>query len=170
MKSIHRNAGFRRQQGVTLIVAMIVLVIIGLTSAAVMRGALSTDIVANNARVQALAMQAAQIGLKYCELETLQTLPAIKVLDVNPPDQWDTFANWEKGGGMAFEVPEAYMKSENGTFTPDHLPQCMSQKLDIGGKTAHQITARGFSPDYSEDGGFTETGSVVWLQSIVYLN
>jgi type IV pilus assembly protein PilX len=170
VKRFHRNAGFRRQQGVTLIVAMIVLVIIGLTSAAVMRGALSTDIVANNSRVQTLAMQAAQIGLKYCEIQTLQTIKDITVLDVNPPEQWDTFANWAKGAGMANEVPEAYMKSENGTFSPDHLPQCMAQKVDVNGKTVYQITARGFSPDYTQDGGFTETGSVVWLQSIVYLH
>ena len=36
-----------RQQGMTLIIAMVMLLAIGLASAAVMRGALSADLVAN---------------------------------------------------------------------------------------------------------------------------
>jgi hypothetical protein len=29
------------------------------------------------------------------------------------------------------------------------------------------VTARGFSPDYTESSGRTTSGSVVWMQSIV---
>jgi type IV pilus assembly protein PilX len=163
------GAAGRRQEGVALLVALVVLVIIALTSASVMRGALSTDLVANNSRVQALAMQAAQIGLRYCEGEAGGPTPTITVLPQNPLNVWSTYSNWNVANNVN-EVPASYMKSENGTFWPDKLPQCMAQELKVGTKVAYQVTARGFSPDYSDDDdGFTETGSVVWLQSIVYL-
>lgn len=176
MKSIgsrRQSAMFRnRQRGVTLLVALIVLVIIGLTSASVMRSVLSTDLVANNARVQTLATQAAQIGLRYCEAQAdndANGTPA--ALPEAPADYWSTFSHWSEKKIGIFEVPEDFMLSANGTFSPDHLPQCMVQKLTIASKTTYQITAKGYSPDYGDpDGdGYTDTGSVVWLQSIVYL-
>ena len=73
MKRRFRTGTRARQSGVALIVALVVLVIIGLTSAAVMRGALNSDLVTNNTRVQALASQAAQVALKYCEDQWVST-------------------------------------------------------------------------------------------------
>jgi type IV pilus assembly protein PilX len=161
-----------RQRGVTLLVALIVLVIIGLTSASVMRSVLSTDVVANNARVQTLATQAAQIGLRYCEAQAnndANGTPA--ALPDTPADYWSTFSNWSEKKIGIYEVPEDFMLSANGTFKPATLPQCMVQKVTISLKTAYMITAKGYSPDYDDkDGdGYTDAGSVVWLQSIVFL-
>lgn len=173
MRSVHLAHHRRRgERGVTLIIALIVLVIIGLTSASVMRGALSTDLVANNTRTQTLAMQAAQIGLRYCEQQAdLDASGTNAALPVNPPDYWNSLANWSQVAVGINEVPQDYMESVNSTFKPSTLPQCMVQKVTLptGGKTAYQVTARGFSPDYSADGGATVTGSVVWLQSYVYM-
>lgn len=156
-------------------VALIVLVIIGLTSAAVMRGSLSTDLIANNARTQTLAMQAAQIAMRYCEDEAMKTSPAIDVLDAAVDDdhaEWRTYASWSADGKVN-TVPKDYFESDHGTFTLDAslLPQCIVQKKVIDTKVARVVTVRGFSPDYSVDEktGFTQSGSVVWLQSIIYL-
>jgi type II secretory pathway pseudopilin PulG len=173
VKKVFKTVPSRKnQRGVTLLVALIVLIIIGLTSASVMRSVLSTDVVANNARVQTLATQAAQIGLRYCELQadndangTPSSLPEI------PADYWSTFSHWAEKKVGIFEVPEDFMQSANSTFSPDHLPQCMVQKMLVAGKVAYQVTARGFSPDYApDDDGYTDTGSAVWLQSVIYLN
>lgn len=164
----------RQQRGVALLVALVVLLIIGLTSASVMRGALSTDLVANNTRVQTLAMQAAQIGLRYCEAmaKTEVDTGNPMSLPVSPTGYWNNYEHWAENKVGIYKVDVSYMESENGTFTPEYLPDCMVQKLSVGvganAKIAYQVTSRGYSPDYSTDEkGFTESGSVVWLQSVV---
>jgi type IV pilus assembly protein PilX len=166
-----------RQQGVALIVALVVLVVIGLTSAAVMRGALSSDLVTNNVRVQSLANQAAQVALKYCEKQVGNPggLPPdfnLRPKPVDPDDpktklDWETFGNWSNRD-IVNDVPEAFMKSELSSFWPK-MPQCIAQYTQFGGKDAIVITARGFSPDFKADPdtGATEAGSVVWLQYLL---
>jgi type IV pilus assembly protein PilX len=147
------------QRGVALLVALVMLVIIGLASVSVMRGALSSDLVANNTRVQTLAHQAAQIGLAYCE----------RLLDDSSPGDGsdNNLANWADAN--VHTVAEEWMASEDSTFTPGTLPQCMVEQLqDVPGTGDKDfvVTARGFSPDYSaDDDGNAESGSVVWLQS-----
>jgi type IV pilus assembly protein PilX len=163
IRRLHR----RDQGGIALIIALIVLVIVGLTSASVMRGALSSDLVANNTRVQTLAAQAAQIGLRYCEDKTnVSIVPLLP----NPPNQYETLDNWKDSSGLINKVPEDYMQSANSTFKPFNMPQCMVQEASVAGNVVYQVTSRGFSPDYSADpAGNTGTGSVVWLQSTVFL-
>lgn len=156
------------QGGVALIVALVVLVIIGLTSAAVMRGALNSDLVTNNTRVQSLANQAAQVGLKYCEaMWNAGALPPFNVIPVGDTG-WDIFTNWSDASKVN-DVPVDYMQSAQSSFVPDKLPQCMAQRSTVGAPPAPilVITSRGFSPDYKEDDGRTERGSVVWLQYIL---
>ena len=161
----------RRQKGVALMVALVMLVIIGLASVSIMRGALSSDLVANNTRVQALASQAAQIALRYCEDQTTASPPDITILAAAPADEWSTFGNWADAA-KAFTVPDGYMQSANSTFSYDTMPQCMAQLTAVGNPPlpAYKVTARGFSPDYSADAdGNTKSGSVVWLQSTLAL-
>jgi type II secretory pathway pseudopilin PulG len=174
-----RHFSFRRslpsrQRGVALIVALVVLVIIGLTSAAVMRGALSSDLVTNNTRVQTLATQAAQVALKYCEAKLLAPPPIdIILLDVPPDGQmaWTTFGNWTNVN-MVNTVPTEFMKSELSSFAPGRMPECMAQRSTAGVAPTIVVTARGFSPDFQadEDTGATVAGSVVWLQYILAVN
>jgi len=159
-----------QQKGVALMVALVMLVIIGLASVSIMRGALSSDLVANNTRVQALASQAAQIALRYCEDQTALPAPVITILPAAPADEWSTFGNWSDAN-KAFAVPDDYMQSANSTFSYDTKPQCMAQLTAIGNppQPAYKVTARGFSPDYSAVDGNTKSGSVVWLQSTLAL-
>jgi type IV pilus assembly protein PilX len=165
------------ERGVALIVALVVLVIIGLTSAAVMRGALSSDLVTNNTRVQTLATQAAQVALKYCETQLGLPPPIPIILLPAPPDpdtplDWLDFGNWSDVDKVN-TVKEEYMKSELSTFAPSRMPQCMAQRSTVGvgaaAKPTIVVVARGFSPDYQADGntGATLAGSVVWLQYIL---
>lgn len=180
MKREFRTGSRRgRQGGVALIVALVVLVIIGLTSAAVMRGALNSDLVANNTRVQSLASQAAQVALNYCYSQWNLPAPPITVLGPpaaqSDPLDWETFGNWSNVN-KANDVPMDYMRSNLSSFVPAKLPQCMVQHSVVvapGGATFPSlvIVGRGFSPDFRADPntGRTEAGSVVWLQYILAL-
>lgn len=165
-----RSSTRRGQRGVTLIVALVMLVVIGLTSAAVMRSALGTDTIANNTRVQLLAMQAAQIGLRYCEKELPpKPSPSITIYPAAAvgAEAWRSFANWQGSAAIAATVPQAEMASSNtpSAMIPVTLPQCLAEKHPTLTDT-YIVTARGFSADYKQVGGYTTAGSVVWLQSI----
>ena len=62
----------RAQRGFSLIIAMLMLAVIGLASAAIMRNATSGDQVANNNRLQTQANQYAQLALRFCESQLAQ--------------------------------------------------------------------------------------------------
>lgn len=168
-----RASSASRQHGVALVVALVVLAVIGLTSVAVMRGALNSDLLANHARVQSFASQAAQLALRYCESELVKKTPAIAVLAANAvgtTGHWEDFGKWFPEGGDAETVPDAWLKTADSSIANSQRhPQCLAENSPLGGG-AYIVTARGFSPDYSEDDkGRTQTGSVVWLQSQVLL-
>lgn len=179
------RVGGRAEQGVALIVALVMLVIIALMSVSVIRGSLTSDLIANNARSQSLAQQSAELALRYCERQadadikagtTTFVLAALADDDSNPangrPTRWDTFANWFGGGAVAVTVPDTVLVSADSPVKPPS-PQCLPEYtfLNDGTTQVVLITARGFSPDYQQDDtGRTTAGSVVWLQSMLRFN
>lgn len=178
MKHLTRPlAHHRRQTGVVLIVALVMLVIIGLASAAIMRNVLTGDTVSDNNRRQAHALQAAQAALRYCEGKVQDDASAIALPAVTNIDNedWKTFSNWLKQPTMAGApktVPASFL-TPGGTnpTVPKKLPQCMAQFRTVGSGQVIVVTARGFSENYEADSttGRTEAGAVVWLQSIIQL-
>ncbi len=150
------------QQGVTLLVVLVMLVVIGLVSASALRQAANADMVSNNARLEQLAKQSAQAALHYCEAEiTGSGVPAIQVQAANAAAPvWKTFTNWKGSSMKAVSVPTASYEAANGL-----APQCLVEYSPLG-NNVYIITARGFSPDFKEDdNGKTQRGAVVWLQS-----
>jgi type IV pilus assembly protein PilX len=174
-----------KQAGISLIVVLIMLVIIGLTSASAIRSATNGEKLTNNLRMQNLAQQYAEAALKYCENELtkadgsrVSTLQEANIVTVayGDPTAWFQTVTWTGTGGASASkttVPESQIKSSDSSFKPTHLPECVAEKqiLDAGA-TTYVITARGFSTDYTADTatGKTTRGSVVWLQSTSYLN
>lgn len=165
----------RQQSGVVLIVALVMLVIIGLASAAIMRNALSSDTISDNNRRQAHALQAAQAALRYCE-GLVQAGPSINSTPAaaTPDDEdWLAFSNWLKPAdtaGAPKTVPASFLSSTSTRVTPSKTPQCMAQSRSVGGQVVYVITARGFSENYEANtAGQTQAGAVVWLQSIIKL-
>ena len=59
----------RASQGVSLIIVLIMMIIIGITAATAMRSATSEQRATNNQRVEAIALQYAEAALRYCENE-----------------------------------------------------------------------------------------------------
>ena len=169
-----------QQSGVVLIVALVMLVVIGLASVAIMRNTLSNDIIADNNRLQAQAMQAAQAGLRYCESQAGNTSLTAQAAAATPnQENWNALANWIGNAGStlsdqaALQVPASFVTSTDNATTKRRsdrkLPQCMAQIRTLGSAKVFVVTARGFSDNYVEDTvtGHTQAGAVVWLQSIV---
>lgn len=165
------------QRGVTLIIALIMVIIIGLTSAAAMRGATSSEKVVNNIRMQNLAQQYAEAALRYCESQllladgsrpsTLQNANITVTTSLAPA--WNTSTTWSVTPTLVTTVPSGQITSSNSAFAPSQLPQCLAERQALGSGTVTLITARGFSPDYQRDSStqFTVQGAVVWLQSML---
>lgn len=179
------RASSRKQLGISLIVVLIMLIIIGLTSASAIRSATNGEKLTNNMRMQNLAQQYAEAALKYCEKELekadvsrVTTLAEANIVTVafGATAAWNQAATWTGSGGASASkttVPQSQIKSSDSSFVPTHLPQCVAEKQTLAaGATTYVVTARGFSTDYTADAGTgkTTSGSVVWLQSTSYIN
>lgn len=172
----------------SLIIVLIMVVVIGLTSAAAIRNATSGEKLTDNIRLQNLAQQYAEAALRFCEAE-LSKADGTRTLGWNENEiiqtaagtadaatGWGQTATWLGTGGAAASltlVPKSVIQSIDSAFKPPPQPQCVVEKqLMADANVAYVITARGFSPGYTADSatGRTLSGSVVWLQSMVSLN
>lgn len=174
----------RHQSGVSLIIVLIMLVIIGLTSAAAIRNATSGEKVTNNIRLQNLAQQYAEAALRHCETELTKdsALRVASLADANlitvavgGATGWGNSVTWTGVGGASASLtvlPESTIKSSDSAFKPVRMPECVAEIQTMAdGKFGYVVTARGFSPDFKSDAvtGKTTNGSVVWLQSTILL-
>lgn len=166
-----RRVAATGQRGFALIVALVVLLVISLTSVAAMQAVLNSDQAARQSHGRAMATQAAQIALNYCETEL--SLPEsdrqITVWPATAAGQWSQFEHWAPGSGWAHTVPDRWLASDDSSLSPATPPQCLVEQSTLG-PSAFIVTARGFSPDHTQDdAGRTVTGAVVWLQSKLLL-
>ncbi|MBA4110653.1 MAG: hypothetical protein C0487_13800 [Leptothrix sp. (in: Bacteria)] len=174
----------RQQQGVVLIVVLIMLVIIGLTSAAVMRNALTTDLVSGNVRSETLATEAAQLALSYCEQQLLKGGAVLVLKPADAEGHWSKLDNWLDGSANGpISPPNWGTRDGSGSASASagsKAPQCMAEQTTLPGGAPTPstddivvtVTARGFTPDYKEDTtkkGQVISGSAVWLQSTLRL-
>ncbi len=176
----------RLQRGVSLIITLIMLVVIGLTAASSMKLAISGEGVVNNLREEAQAQQYAEVALRYCEGEMTRAsaarpvaalqdgaLPAAVALSATT---WNTTATWTGGAKTAVTIPNTEVYNNVDSTLRDTeitvLPECRVERVILGappaGVTIYLITARGFSPGYAANAdGTTRRGAVVWLQSLL---
>jgi hypothetical protein len=149
---------------------MLMLAVIGLTSAAIMRVATSTGQSVTNHRLLIQAGQSAQVALGFCESQL--TMPAggsrVSAWPVSAPPAWTLRADWTGGG--AAPAHTLAPTELNAAVAPRVPPQCLVEATAIA--DVYTVTARGFSPDFSADPatGALRAGAVVWLQSTVLLD
>lgn len=174
------------QNGVVLIIGLILLMVLSMISMFTIRQATSLTQVSNNARTQTTAMQAAEIALKTCETRVANFLSGGNPLitpraapAVGTPQMWEPSAitrqmvNWDGQGSLVSfpAVPPA------GNFTlilgPNDVgtmlrrfPECMVE-FKAGTTNIVIITARGFGPEVAavDQMRSAPVGSEVWLQS-----
>jgi type IV pilus assembly protein PilX len=171
----------RKQGGIVLILALILLVVISSVAIFSVRSAISGEQVSNSIRINVAATQAAEIGLRYCENSLLGgnfyfiSLPLNEAADPNNPmpTKWRNRANWAT---EAMVVPMFFANSADaGGRTMNNRPMCMSEEMQVqpDGTTSpnpatYLITSRGFTQDYQTNGsGVVISGSEVWMQSVL---
>jgi type IV pilus assembly protein PilX len=157
-----------RASGFSLIIAMLMLAVIGLASAAIMRNATSGDQVANNNRLQTQANQYAQLAMRYCEAQLASPLTArsASVFPLASPPSWTQQRNWATQGPRTAHTLVA--RDIGSAVQPRVAPQCMMESAGVA--NVYTVTARGFSADFRADPrtGSTLNGSSIWLQATVY--
>ncbi len=180
-----RDMDLARMQGASLIIVLVLLVVIGLTSAASLRNASSNERVSHNFRMHWLAEQYAEAALRYCQsqllladderVSSLQESVLMAFSKTAAPG-WANPQTWSGSGGAyasLTSVAQAFVESLDSAFVPQMLPQCVVERqalpllqngVSVGSADAYVITARGFSPDYREIGPGVRSGAVVWLQ------
>jgi type IV pilus assembly protein PilX len=176
-------SGKSRSRGISLIIVLIMLVIIGVTAATAMRSATSEQRATNNLRMEGLAQQYADAALRYCEGELQKPdasrNPKLKSANISTTtfavSGWEQTVTWVGTGGISATkttVPDAWIGTSGVTVLPTTRPECVAETQTTGSPTftVTVVTARGFSPDYAADAnGNTTNGAVVWLQSILNL-
>ena len=158
-----------RARGFSLIIAMLMLAVIGLASAAIMRNATSGNQVANNNRLQTQANQYAQLALRYCERQLALDAGsrAVPLFAATTPPAWTTPQYWTSPGG-ARGAHTLGARDIGSTVQPRVAPQCLMESTAAPG--VYTITARGFSADFLADpiSGATRNGATVWLQATLH--
>ena len=185
-----------RERGISLIIVLILMVVIGLTSAAAMRGATSGQRLTNNVRSDNVAQQYSEAALRYCETELQRPDPALPATQARPNSllravipvnnmnvggttgTWENPVAWTGSAGVGAAITRTtlnqaqYATAGLSSYLPGKAPECVAEVQTLGGIAAPfnvtVVTSRGFSSDYRADGaGNTIQGSVVWLQSIL---
>lgn len=175
---VHLSGRAKEERGIVLVLALILLVIISMVAIMSVKGSISGEQVSNNLRSNAVATQAAETALRFCENEVLSGVTTLVINDLpvagteTIPNLWATRANWT--AAMANTATAAITNSTDAAGrTLNTLPQCMIEKYPLvtlqgaPPRDSYLITARGFSPDYAVNGGQVISGGEVWLQSIL---
>jgi len=176
----HQAVNVKRhgQQGVVLIVALIMLMILSVLASISVRGASSTEQVANQSRQQALARQTAETALRFCEQQVqlfaanpaTGFAPEAAPVGAGTPYSWQTMGNWD-----TLPAPSANLKTVAVTSSGDvgtnvyfaRQPECMAQYLTPADTKVFVTTARGFGPEVGAKDGSAPRGTEVWLQSVI---
>ena len=188
--SRHRRRHAGPQKGLVLVIALILMAVIGISSSAAIRLALTSNAVAMGLRASNEAFQRADIALRWCELQTrirangggadnanfLFNLP-----DVNSESM---ATNFDQFKANSRPIPPSVLV--NAGFTGNFTPLCLSQQLSSvsssplddknlssgGSNTAIyrrlRVTVRATSADFREATGGSDGGSETWLQSTLY--
>jgi type IV pilus assembly protein PilX len=163
------------QQGVVLVIALIMLALLSILASMSIRGASSTEQVANQSRLRALAQQTAEAALYFCEQQVRANatdagtgfLPPDAPVGTGTPYRWEDMANWDTPtiAGNLWAVPVSAAGDTTSATYFARPPECMSQYMSID-KKVFVTTARGFGPDVKTNAN-PPKGTEVWLQSIV---
>jgi Tfp pilus assembly protein PilX len=136
------------QHGVSLLIALIVLVVISLLAATSIRNASTTVSVSGNVRTTELATQAAEIALQHCELSVLSLvreasgtsdsydtegveLPSSVSVSVTA-SRWQDTANWDdEDSSKVFPLPLAMVNQADIGVTYKRAPECMVERMPV---------------------------------------
>ncbi len=162
-------------RGISLVVILVLLGALALGTVAALRASAGSTRLGHVHLMRALALEQAQAGLRYCELQLLvmgpSRLPALA--DANLPlstaarAAWTLAASWESGSRLTADVPPAAPSAKP--------PECLVERQVLAdqprGLPIYLVTVRGFSPDdpTGARSGPPQTGTSAWLQSTLLI-
>lgn len=171
----------KQQTGIALIVALALLVVIGFSSAIILRGSLFGGLISGNITASQSAQHAAEVAMRICEARILNpvagTVPAIIPIPDTAGTEaiaWQTQNNWTSS---AITVPNTVL--QGGTLSSTQSAQCLIERLPINTQIdpgsrrnfGFQITVRGYSPDYARNSaGNITSGAEAILQMVLRMN
>lgn len=136
--NLHLSHRHHRQRGLVLVVALMLMAVIGISSTAAMRLALTGSTIALGLRAQNEATQAAEVALRWCEVQTrLRASGAVNGLSADfalleaPPSTnirplWETLAGFTAN---ARPVPAPIMAAAGmPALAANQLPLCLDRK------------------------------------------
>jgi type IV pilus assembly protein PilX len=174
MKS-QASSRHRAQQGMVLAIALIMLAVLSILASMSIRGASSTEQVANQSRLKALAQQTAEAALYFCEQQVLANSIdaangfAPEAAPVGTTYTWESIDNWDtRPSADLRRIPVAAAGDTGSAAYFTRPPECMSQYMSPNDGKVFVTTARGFGPDVKTTANPPE-GAEIWLQSIVTL-
>ena len=157
----------RRQHGVVLIIALILLVVISLLALTSMRNAGSSENVAGNVRTTELATEAAEIALRFCENQVLTLMggptpppsaptlptspPTPVILEPTDPPKWQDISplkapaatSWwdDSPNTMAFALDLSLVNQATLVTTYKRPPECMIEMQFPAGGVDKTLTS-----------------------------
>ena len=167
----------RHERGVSLLVVLVLILAMGLMAAFGIRASSTSAAVAISVRSQALAMEASEAALRYCEAQALASEPVITIWEPpatgdRDPSRWKTPSVWVGDNKASATVPQDWLTAGGTRVVYSLRPECMVERMRLPGlpgtmrRETFLITARGFSPESSlRPDGRLQSGSEVWLQS-----
>jgi type IV pilus assembly protein PilX len=183
---IHRRPP-NRSRGVVIVIALILMVVIGLGSTAAIRLAMTGSAIATGLKANNEAQQAADLALRWCELQVRQVLagaaaPGLANFNMVakgrlPDTAWQDF---EVYAANARPVPQVVLNNA-GMQVANSAPTCLVQESQAlagvpedqnnltganspNGPRMYSITVRGMSRDFVENTDAEDRGSEVWQQ------
>ncbi len=185
-----------KEQGVVLVIALILLVVMSLLAVTSMRSAASSETISGSVRTTELATQAAEIALRHCEASATKvsrvlggdttsaeatystTLVEANILRATTSVAWQSTATWDSASTATYVLPLSLVNQSGMTMTTyKRAPECMVESLTgtapVAGTASYVITARGFGPEVPALAVATTrvrpVGTEVWLQSTIEL-
>ena len=172
---------FRRtQQGVVLIIALVLLVIVSLLAAVSVRNAGSNEAVAGSVRTVELATEAAEIALRHCEASILKitggtdpyttTFAAANIATGGTPTRWQSMNNWDSVSAVVYVLPLELLNQPNMLTTYKRPSECIAEQIPsapAGSSALYVVTVRGFGPEVAaaDAARSRPNGTEIWLQS-----
>ena len=174
----------KRQQGYALVIAIILMLVMAFAALAAVQTSGMDNSINNNTRARVQALQAAEGAMNYCRTQALDgPVPMNIIPDAGDEGlKWRAAGSWSSTNPMLNTLDTLPVFSNTQTSTLSALapaapkPVCLIENVTTFTQNnsagmmlvAYKITARGYSPNYQEDGTGTQlTGSQVWLQSVV---
>jgi type IV pilus assembly protein PilX len=176
-----------RQNGVVLVVSLVMLLVVSVIASVSMRNAASTESASGAVRTTELAMQAAEVALRHCEAAVIQvvgggpptmttTFTLNDILPAGDATHWQDPKHWDNKTTATFVVSLDLLNASGLRTTYQRPPECMVEPLkvlfkdEVTPKTdaGFVITVRGFGPEVPAGAGRPK-GTEVWLQSHLQL-